>query len=97
MFSNMELGKESTSTVVIRNNTERPIRIKDIVTDPKTLVTNVKKHTRILAKKEFTLEARYTPGNTSTLSGRVTVMTDNTEMETIEISVLGSISPTRNK
>ena len=97
VFSNMEINKEAISKVIIKNNSSKTIQFLKIITEPKELITNIKKNTRIPANKEFTLEVKYTPKSTSNLFGKVTLKTNNKEMETLEISVGGNIAPAKNK
>ncbi|MFH1051307.1 MAG: DUF1573 domain-containing protein [bacterium] len=88
-FGNLELDKETQSSVTINNNTNKDIHIKDIITEPKDLVLNINKNSVIKAQKELILEIKYTPKNSNNLSGKVSIKTDNKEMESFEISIWG--------
>jgi hypothetical protein len=96
-FSNMELNKVTIAKSVITNNTNKTIRIKDVVAEPKELAINIKKNTKILPNKTIMLEVRFTPRTLSFLSGKVTLKTDVKDMEDVEISVAGNMAPAKNK
>lgn len=96
-LGNLEINKEAISKVTIKNNTNQVIQINEINVEPKELLTNIKKNTKILANKEFILEVKYTPKNTSNISGKITLKTDNKEMENLEISVWGSFPQEKKK
>ncbi len=88
-FGDLELDKETQSSVTIKNNTNNDIHVKDIITEPKELVLNINKNTVIKAQKELILEIKYTPNNSNNLSGKVLIKTDNKDMDSFEISVWG--------
>lgn len=88
-FNSLEIGKEATSEVVIKNNTKKDIKIRDIILNPKDLKVNINKNSKIPANKELTLEVKITPNNSSNISGKITLKTDNKDMESIDILVWG--------
>lgn len=94
-FNNLQIGKESTSNVVIKNNTKKDIKISDIIVEPKDFKVNIKKNTKIPANKELTLEVRITPNNSSNINGKITLKTDNKDMKSIDIFLWGSF-PSKN-
>lgn len=95
-FNNLVIGKESSAQVVIKNNTSKDVKIKDIIVEPKDLKVNIKKNTKIPANKDLTLEVKITPKNSSNISGKITLKTDNKDMESIDISVWGSFPQKSN-
>ena len=97
LFGSFELNKEATSSLTIKNNTGKTIHIRAMKKVPKEVMINIKKNVQIAPNKEFTLKARYTPGALSNLSGKLTLKTDNEEMETVEILFLGSFPPAKKK
>jgi len=88
-FGDLILNKETKSSVIIKNNTNKDILIKEIINDPKELELNIKKNSVIKAQKELILEIKYTPKNSNNLSGKILIKTDNKEMESFEISIFG--------
>jgi hypothetical protein len=94
-FSNMTIGKESAATVTIKNNTNKPIKITDVIAEPSKLKLNIKKKSILPVNKEFILEAKYIPDNSKNLTGKISIKTDNKEMGNIDISVWGNTAPTK--
>jgi len=96
-FGVLTINKESVATVKIKNNTEKSIKINDIIFEPKELSSNIKKTTEIPSNKELTLEVKYTPTKSTEFSGKVTLKTDYKNMKTIELSVVGRFPKTEKK
>jgi hypothetical protein len=88
-FGDLELNKETQSSVTIKNNTNKDILFTDIINEPKELELNINKNSVIKAQKELILEIKYTPKNSNNLSGKITIKTDNKEMDSFEISIWG--------
>lgn len=88
-FGFLQINKETLATVNIRNNTKDKVKIKDIIVDNKDLRINLQKETELLPDGEFKLEAKYTPKDSTILSGKIILKTDSKEMEKVEILLWG--------
>jgi len=96
-LTNMSTEKETTSKITIKNNTTKVVKIKSVVIEPKELIINVKKGTKIPANSEITLEVKFTPIKSDNMTGKITFLTDCPEQEKVDISVWGYMATPMEK
>ena len=91
-FSNLQIGKMVNTKILLKNNTNKDIKITKIVTFPDNLKIDLKAKTIIAGANELGLNISYLPKNNSDLRGKITLFTNNRDMEKVEISVWGRMS-----
>ncbi|HOK15060.1 MAG TPA: DUF1573 domain-containing protein [Candidatus Kapabacteria bacterium] len=97
-FNELYYMQEASSKVMLKNNTDAPIKILDIKTNPESLKINLKANDVLKPKSETPLEVKFTPTQIGVNSIRVSITTDNEESKTIDINGWGSaIDPKQNK
>ncbi|MFA6570967.1 MAG: DUF1573 domain-containing protein [Bacteroidota bacterium] len=89
ILDNLTLNKESAIKVVITNNTNKNIIIKNVITEPKGLITNINKNTVLAANKELTMEVKYTPKKSLKFTGKITLKTNDKNIGDAIITVIG--------
>lgn len=90
VFNEMYFNKETTSSLQLRNTTDKPVTITGIELTPKSILLNVAENTVIPPNGELKLEATYMPTHTGTNHLRVVLKTDHPEAPTVEISGWGN-------
>ncbi len=90
VYNELYFGREATSTVIIKNTTDKNITIQEIELMPQNLVINIKPGTVIRAKSEIPLEVRMTPAVVGTNHIKVTLKTDHPDAQQVEISGWGN-------
>lgn len=81
---------ESTSSVVLKNNTDKDITIKKVEIKLDMLTLDIKEDTVIPANKELTINAKYTPEKDGPFYGSLKFITDSEEVPYIDVTVRGS-------
>ncbi len=88
-YSNVTVGEEATGKVVIKNNSDNPIKIAQIRPTLEGISLNLGKDDVIPAKGKITLEAKYTPQQKGNFRGYITIKTDNEDNPLIKINIYG--------
>lgn len=97
-FNELYYMQEASSKVVLKNNTDKPIKITDIKTSPENLKLNIKANDVLKPKSETPLEVKFTPTQVGVNSLQVTLKTDNPDEQTITINGWGNaIDPKTDK
>lgn len=94
---NMNLDQQTISKITIKNNTAKTVKLKSIFIEPKDLLINIKKGTKIPANEEITLEAKFTPKKAENMTGKISIITDNPEQEKLDITVWGYMATPMEK
>lgn len=91
-FNRMFLNQENSARIVINNNTDKPMKVKNIEVVPEGMKLSVKVGDVIPAKENLAVEAFYTPTTLDPFSGVVKIQVDNDEVEEpIVVRVWGRI------
>lgn len=90
-FNKLYTNEETIAKVVITNNIDKPIKFTKIVSEPANMVINLKEGYVLKPKESLPLEAKITPDQPGRLSAKVTITTDNGEMQTFDITGWGNI------
>lgn len=90
-FGSLTIGQKSSAKVVITNNTDKPIKVSEVVKEPANMTLNVEKGTVISPNSEFTLQAEYTPTMVGNFRSSVTLKTSHPEVSEINIKGWGRI------
>lgn len=90
-FNKMFVSEETSTNVVLTNNTDKPIKITAVTIEPQTMKVNVKVGDIIESKKSLPVEAKVTPAEVGRFNATVTITTDNIEVEPIAITGFGNI------
>lgn len=96
-FGNMNVNQKSESKLVISNNINKDIKVKNIKMNSKELKLNLKKGDILKAKTDFTLEATAKTEVLGRYAGEITIETDNKDMPELVIKLNGSVSGTGTK
>jgi len=87
---NIAPQEESSSSVELKNNTDKDITIKKVVIKLDGLTLDVEDDTVIPANKEITINAKYTPEKEGPFYGSLKFTTDSEEAPYIDVTVRGS-------
>lgn len=90
-FSNAMVGKASFAKVVLKNRTNREIKLKSYTSDNKDLSLKFDKSMKIPAKGELTLEAVLTAEKSGRIASRIVVKTYDKENPEIILDVMGNV------
>lgn len=97
-FNELYYMQEASSKVILKNNTDKPIKIIDVKTNPTSVLVNLKANDLLKPKSETPLEVKFTPTQIGVNSVRVSLTTDNEEMKTLDINGWGNaIDPKEKK
>lgn len=96
-MTNMNLDQETISKIIIKNNTNKIVKMDSVIIHPKELLVNIKKGTKIPANSEITLEAKYTPKEAKNMQGKIAIYTNSPEQKMLDISVWGYMATPMEK
>lgn len=84
-FSTILAGEESVYKIVINNNTEEDVVIKQIKKEPEYLQINLEENTVIESNKNFVLEIRFTPQTLGNIPLNIKFKTTCPDVPRVEI------------
>ncbi|MGA2297995.1 MAG: DUF1573 domain-containing protein [FCB group bacterium] len=91
-FGEMEIGKESTTSVIIKNNTQLPVTFFGFTVTPPDLISISAKGDIVLKPgEEFELSAKSTPVQSGTFNGSINIKSTNTDYSEIIIKCFGMV------
>lgn len=90
VFNELYFGREASTTISIKNTTDKDINIKDIELMPQSIIVDLKPNTVLKAKSEIQMTTKLTPNNAGTNHIKVTLVTDNPDAPKVEISGWGN-------
>ncbi|MFP4529143.1 MAG: DUF1573 domain-containing protein [Candidatus Kapaibacterium sp.] len=90
-FNEMTVGAESKSTIQIKNNTEKPIKLYDFKLEPENLALNFKSGVTLAPGESFDMTARVTPSETGYFRGSVKFKTNHPDYPEMSITAYGRV------
>lgn len=92
-FRNMTVGEQSKAVTTITNNTDKPIKIKNIKLNPDYILININPETVLKPHKPLAVEVNITPKEPGRLNADILLETDHQGMKQIHLSGWGNINP----
>ncbi|MEI6090784.1 MAG: DUF1573 domain-containing protein [bacterium] len=96
-MTNMNLNQETISKITIKNNTAKIVKMDSVIIEPKGLLVNIKKGTKIPANSEISLEVKFTPKEAKNMQGKISIYTNSAEQKKVDISVWGYMATPMEK
>ena len=90
-FGNMNKGKESTQSIILKNKTDVDIKFSQIELNPPGLKINLKEGDVLSANGQIQLDAKFTPDNAGPFSCTIKLKTSHPEMPNMVITGWGSV------
>lgn len=90
VFDQLYLGEAATGKVIVRNFTDKPIKIVDMILTPVNIKVNIKKGDIVPAKGDLELSATFAPAFTGQNQISVVIKTDNEEVPEVRVSGWGN-------
>jgi len=91
-FGKAKVGKDAIAKVVLTNATGQDITIKNVKTDMKNLIINLKDDQVIPAHSDFTIEAVLRPTEPGRIKGNLKFQTTHEDVPFMRISLWGNVS-----
>lgn len=96
-FGTSDVNKPDTALVVLINNSNKKMTIKEILLEPKELKLNIDKGAVIPPNGgQLSVRAYYTPKALGRFAGRVKMKTDHPDATKIDLSVGGNVVDVKN-
>lgn len=92
-FRNMTVGTESKAVTTITNNTEEPIKIKNIKLNPEDILININPETVLKPHEPLAIEVNITPKEPGRLHADILLETDHQGMKQLHLTGWGNINP----
>ncbi len=90
-FNEMTVGKEATSKVTIKNNTNESITLSDIQVSPENLTVNLPKKLTLKAGESFEVVAKVVPEKKGYFNCTIKIKTSNPDQKEIVIPGYGNV------
>jgi len=90
-FNEMQVGKQATSAVTIKNTSNKTITLMDPKVTPSDLTVNLKGKKTLKPGESFELKATITPAKTGYLNMKVTIPNDDAETGDMELNGYGNV------
>jgi hypothetical protein len=96
-LSQMFIGEETISKIIITNHSGRDLNIKNIVNTSEDLELNVKVGDIIPKDTDFVVEAKVKPIASGPYSTKIDITIDDADMPVIQLSGFGRVDPVESK
>ncbi len=90
-FNEMTVGKESSSSIIIKNNTDKEITLSDIEVSPENLNVNLPKKLVLKPKSEFEVVAKVIPDKKGYFNCFIKMKTSDPDMKELNIPGYGHV------
>ena len=90
-FNNMEVGKEASAVVIVKNSTSKAVKISALKVSPEDMHVTIKDDDEIPANGQITIKATYNPQKPGNLSGKIAFKTSDEEVPNVEITAYGNV------
>ncbi len=90
-FNEMTVGKEATSTLKLKNNTDKPVKLSKIEITPEDVFVNLKGERTLKPGEEIDITAKTTPKKTGYFNCTLKINTDSPDMPEVVITGFGQI------
>lgn len=91
VFNDLKVGKESTSKLTLKNNTDESLTLSNFSVDPDAFTLNVMGKKVIEPKGSFELIIKHVPQKTGVLNGSVRFNTNNPDAKQMHIQIYGTV------